>query len=68
MIHSFRLLRERVEAEADKLTKEIGRGVASDFAQYKMLCGQVVGMENCLKLCEEIEREMDERSNPASGD
>lgn len=57
------LLRERITDEINKVSADLAHNAAMD---HKLIVGQVLGMENCLKICEEIEREFDERSSSAS--
>lgn len=61
------LLREAVEEEVNKVKADLVAGAAKDYSEYRFCVGQVFGMEQCLKLCENIERESDERDYPASG-
>jgi hypothetical protein len=61
------LLEERIREEGDKIREQLATGVALDYAEYKWNVGCLYGLKMCLKLCEDIEREFDERNNPASG-
>lgn len=61
------LLEERIREERAKITEHLAIGGAADYAEYKWNVGCLYGMTVCLKLCEDIEREFDERNNPASG-
>lgn len=57
MIHSIRVLRGKIEAEITTLEHSLGRGDAQDYAHYKMVTGQIVGLRTCLTLCDDIEGE-----------
>jgi hypothetical protein len=57
------LLKEAVEEEVNKVKADLVAGASKDYSQYQFSVGQVFGMELCLKLCENIERESDERSH-----
>lgn len=60
------LLRERVEEEIGKVTSDLALGNVKDHAEYKFSAGHIYGLRVSLKLCEELEREADERSDPTS--
>ena len=61
------LLEERIREEQDRLKEGLAIGNPVDYAEYKWNVGCLYGLTMCLKLCEDIEREFDERNNPASG-
>lgn len=63
--HFHALLRARISQEVKRIEIELARGAATDHGEYKLLVGKVLGMEECLNTCDEIEREFDERSNSA---
>lgn len=60
------LLEERIREEEGKIKESVGSGQPSDYAEYKWNVGYLYGLQVCLKLCDEIEREFDERNNSAS--
>lgn len=64
--HFHSLLRDRIRKEINKIEIDLARGAASDHADYRSIVGRVIGMEDCLKYCEEIEGDFDERSDSAS--
>jgi hypothetical protein len=57
------LLRERITEEISKVSADLAHNASMD---HKLIVGQVLGMETCLKLCDQIEGEFDERSDSAS--
>lgn len=61
------LLEDRIREEGDRIRESINGGSPDDYAEYKHLVGQLYGLKICLKLCEDIEREFDERDYSASG-
>ena len=61
------LLEERIREEGEKIREHLVSGAALDYAEYKWNAGYLYGLKISLKLCEDIEREFDERNNPASG-
>ena len=58
--HLHKVLRERIQQEIDKLASDLVHNAALD---HKLAVGQVLGMETCMKICDEIEGEFDERSS-----
>ena len=51
------LLEERLRKLVDDRAASLVRGAAADFAQYQYNVGWVQGVEDSLKICEDIERE-----------
>ena len=60
------LLEERIREECDKIRESIANGEAADYAAYRWNVGCLYGMKMCLKLCDDIEGEFDERNRSAS--
>lgn len=60
------LLEERIKEEGDKLRESIASGQMSDYHDYKWHVGCLFGLKMCLKLCDDIEGEFDERNHSAS--
>lgn len=63
--HFHRILKAKVEEEIRKLETGLARGSATDHNKYSLIVGQVMGLEACLHICDGIEREFDEHSDPA---
>lgn len=61
------LLEERIKGEEEKIKETIASGHAADYSEYKWNVGCLYGLKICLKLCDDIEREFDERDYSASG-
>ncbi len=60
------LLEERIKEEENKIRESLARGDPPDYADYKWNVGFLYGLKVCLTLCDDIEREFDERDYPAS--
>lgn len=60
------LLEEKIHEEADKLRDSLAAGGLVDYPDYKWHVGCLYGLRMCLKLCNDIEGEFDERNHPAS--
>lgn len=61
------LLEERIREEEGNILEAIAIGRPLDYAEYKWNVGCLYGLKVCLKLCDDIEREFDERNNPPPG-
>ena len=59
------LLEERIREEGEKIRESIANGTPADYADYRWHVGCLYGLKMCLKLCEDIEREFDERNHSA---
>ena len=53
------LLTERVNAVINEYITSLIGGQAADFASYRESCGYIRGLNDALKLCEDIERDLD---------
>lgn len=59
------LLEEKIKEEADKLRETITSGRLADYDEYRWHVGCLWGLKMCLKLCDDIEGEFDERNRAA---
>lgn len=64
--HFHILLEGRIKEEEERLRDSLARGDPLDYAEYRWHVGCLYGLKMCLKLCDDIEGEIDERNNPAS--
>ena len=55
----FSVLRERIQEEVDSRSLSLASGGAPDYSQYKDSVGYIRGLQDALKLCEDIEKESD---------
>jgi len=49
-----------IQDRISDLSANLATGMASDFAHYKLLCGEIRGLESALGLIEEIMKEIAE--------
>ena len=61
--HFHNLLDKRVKELVESRSASLARGAAADYAEYKYTVGYLSGLEDALKICDEIEGEADERSS-----
>lgn len=54
------LLRERVQKEVSDFGESVLGGEAPDYASYREYVGYIRGLNNSLKLVDEIERDLSE--------
>lgn len=54
-----RLLEERVTAAVTDMSISIIGGQAEDYARYRESCGYIRGLTDALKLCDDIEGDLD---------
>ena len=53
------LLADKIAGAIEKANAELATGAAKDYPQYRDLVGYIRGMQDCLKLCDEIEQSYD---------
>ena len=53
------VLKARVKELMDNRAASLGRGAANNYDDYRYTVGYIIGLEDCLKICEDIEREFD---------
>lgn len=59
-------LEVKLRDHADEKAASLAAGAAKDYAEYKYWVGYVQGLQACLELCAEIERDdSDERRSAA---
>lgn len=51
------LLENKVNEAVESLVESLVNGEAADYARYKEISGQIRGLRDSLKYCEEIEAE-----------
>jgi hypothetical protein len=59
------LLEERIREEGDKIRNSIANGAIADYPDYRWHVGCLYGLKMCLKLCDDIDGEFDERNHSA---
>ena len=47
-----------IDDDIQQLTQVISAGAASDFAEYKYLCGQILGLTKCLYYVKDMEKRL----------
>ena len=53
------LLKDRVRKLVDDRAASLARGACADYAQYQYNVGYILGAEDVLKICSDIEGEID---------
>ena len=53
------LLQEKIEKQVQSLASSLVAGNITDWAHYKETVGYLRGLDDALKLCDEIERDYD---------
>jgi hypothetical protein len=54
------LLTERVRIVISEFSETVVGGQAKDYAEYRDACGYIRGLYDALKLCEDIESDMNQ--------
>ncbi len=54
----YQLLLNRVKEEVFKYSESICGGEAEDYTRYKEACGYIRGLNDAVKILEEIEKEL----------
>lgn len=60
------LLEKRIREEEEKIRDALSIGAPVDYSDYRWHVGCLYGLKMCLKLCDDIEGEFDERNHSAS--
>jgi hypothetical protein len=54
--HHFTLLMDQIDAAMAPITNSIAKGSATDYAQYREMCGKVQGLRTARTLIEDLSR------------
>lgn len=52
------LLIKQITEDVERMSQVISEGAAADFAQYKYLCGQVIGLNSALNYVKAMEQRL----------
>lgn len=54
-------LKAKLKAQENELRQAISDGFATDHADYKGRCGVVAGLKLAAELCDQVEKELEQR-------